>query len=71
MTKKLKKALRAFSEMEADKVYTLQEIMEYVPISYSRLHKTLKSAGLPTIPGIGNRLLYLGADLKQYFTQNK
>ena len=67
MADKAKRSAKSLSELDADKVYTVQELLDFVPVSKSKLYAVLKKAKVPTLPGFGKRTLYLGRDVLKYF----
>lgn len=69
MVDKAKRSTKSLSEMDADKVYTVQELLDFFPVSKSKLYAALKKAKVPTLPGLGKRALYLGRDVLKYFCE--
>ena len=68
MAKVSKKSLK---ELDADKVYTVAELQDFIPVSKSKLYAALKNAKVPTLDGFGKRQLFLGKELLTYFYSQK
>lgn len=58
--------IKSLNALDPERIYTVPELLNYIPISKSKLYKLLKEAKVPAIPGVGRRNLYLGKHILKF-----
>lgn len=57
------RVMRGLDELKKDRLYTVKELLDFIPVSKSKLYSELKS--VPCVDFCG-RVTYLGGDILEY-----
>lgn len=57
------RSVRGLGELQKDRLYTVKELLEFIPVSKSKLYNELKS--VPCVDFYG-RITYLGEDILKF-----
>lgn len=59
------KARQSIDAIEKGKLYTIKELLFFIPLSKSALYKTLRNEEIPCVK-MGGRSLFLGQDILEF-----